>query len=79
MAGKVSAAQRRVLARLAAGEVIYAWNGVSRVTAFALVRDGQAAWAVEPHVVLVRSDKPGAKTRHQLEWGLKAAPERQET
>jgi hypothetical protein len=68
----LSAHQQAVLARLAAGETIYAWNGVSQTTAYALVRLGKAEWAVEPHVVRVHANARGSRTRHQLEWGLRA-------
>lgn len=66
----LSAAQQAVLARLQDGETICAYNGVSRATAFALVRLGKAEWAVPPHQVRVRTS--GYRSRYQLEWGLKA-------
>ena len=65
-------AQARVLARLESGEVIYAWNSVSRATAFALVRQGRAEWAVEPYTSSRRAARPGSRIRYQLEWGIRA-------
>lgn len=70
---KMTDAQVRALGVLAEGKTIYPYNGVSRATAFALVRMGAAVWEVEPHVVVVRSSKPGSKSRSQLEWALRRA------
>jgi hypothetical protein len=63
-------AQARVLARLDTGETVCAYTGVSRATAFALVRLGLAEWAVEPH--MSGGTRLNGRIRPQLEWGIRA-------
>jgi hypothetical protein len=71
MARKPTPAQARVISRLNAGEVICAYSGVSRTTAFALVNTGLAEWETRPYTSS-RRHRAGGRTRYQLEWGIRA-------